>query len=63
MFQENLNELQLARERLSRVEQERALDRERLRKAVMLMRKQGLSVDQIATETGLNVEELESYTK
>ena len=74
MFQENLNELQLAKEQLSRVEQERtmerekleqerALDRERLRKAVILMRKQGLSVDQIAAETGLNREELKTYTK
>ena len=70
IFQENLNKLEqseqsriIAEERLSRVEQERALDKERLRKAVLLMRKQGLSVDEIATETGLNREELEVYTK
>ena len=60
----------MEKERLSRVEQERVMEmeklrlsEERLRKVVLLMRKQGLSAEEIATETGLNEEELEGYTK
>ena len=32
-----------------------------LQKAVLLMRKQGLSIDEISSETGLSKSELESY--
>ena len=52
----------LDKEKLSHTEQEKEKVQQSLRKAIVLMKKQGLSVEEIACETGLSTEELKAYT-